>query len=400
MAAPIRVLVDDMMPGVEACLAQWRDAQGQAPSISLTRLAGRAMNATAVADAELLLVRSITHVDANLLAEASDLRFVGSATIGRDHLDLNALSARGLPWASAPGCNAQAVAEWVLATLLRQAAMVPAMSLAELRERRVGIIGMGQVGRRVAALLGALGLVVYGCDPLLTEASRATLPVSGWLDLDSLLASVDIVCVHTPLTTGGPAPTGQMLTRERLAQLKPDAWLVNAGRGDVITAEALLTPSASWRAFLDVLPNEPVPDPAVVARCQQVSPHIAGHSLEGKWRGTWQICAQAAEVFGYELLGDLADVMPAHRPDPLVWPTLADASKVAPYAVLMAQIVDCAGDDQRLRAVIAERPGQASAFDELRKHYASRREIAAYRIEQVPMHSSAHAVLTALGFSC
>ena len=203
MQAKVTVLADDMMPGVEACLSQWRDAQGRAPEFAIARMAGRSMQASALRDVQLLLVRSITRVDAELLAEANALRFVGSATIGQDHLELDALKAAGVAWSTAPGCNAQAVAEWVLATVLRQAAREPEMTLAELRGKRVGVVGMGQVGRRVAALLSALGLQVVGCDPLLSQSDKADLAVSDWQNLASLLSTVDIVCLHTPLTRAG-----------------------------------------------------------------------------------------------------------------------------------------------------------------------------------------------------
>lgn len=403
MSHRMTVLADDMMPGVEACLAQWRDAQGQAPQFRLLRSDGRDLNAEYVQQAQLLLVRSITRVDAALLAQAPALRFVGSATIGQDHLDLDALAARAVAWSTAPGCNAQAVAEWVLATVLRQAARTPAMTLTQLRAKRVGVIGLGHVGQRVAALLSALGLQIYGCDPLLSAAERATRSVAGWQAIDALLASADIVCVHTPLTRSGPAPTWQMLNAQRLAQLQPGAWLINAGRGDVLDAPAFIEAQradAQRVALLDVLPNEPLPAPELVAHCQQVSPHIAGHSLEGKWRGTWQICANAAAHFGYQQVGELADIIPLQAPPALTWPTAADPQAVAPYAELMAAVVDCAGDDARLRSALTEQPGQAAAFDALRKHYATRREIAAHRLSGVPNDSSAQQLLTALGFSC
>lgn len=400
MQAKIKVLADDMMPGVEACLSQWRDAQGRAPEFAIARMAGRSMAASALSDVQLLFVRSITRVDAELLIEANALRFVGSATIGQDHLSLEALEAADVAWSTAPGCNAQAVAEWVLATVLRQAAREPGMTLAELRRKRVGVVGMGQVGRRVAALLSALGLQVVGCDPLLSQRDKADLAVSDWQDLASLLPTVDIVCLHTPLTRAGLAPTHHLFNAERLALLKPGAWLVNAGRGDVIEADALATYLQKGIALLDVLPNEPVPALEIVEACQQVSPHIAGHSLEGKWRGTWQITAKAATLLGYEQVGELADIIPAQAPPALQWPAASAEHLVAPYAAVMAQVVDCEGDDQRLRAAVAAHPSQASAFDDLRKHYATRREIAAHRISGVAKASSAQQLLTALGFCC
>lgn len=387
----IRILADDMMPGVEACFSQWRDAHGQAPQFAIERVSGRAMRA--LPGVQLLLVRSITRVDAALLAGADALRFVGSATIGHDHLDHQALASAEVAWATAPGCNAQAVAEWVLATILRQASD---MSLATLRQRRVGIVGMGHVGRRVAVLLRALGLSVIGCDPLLSAPEKAALGLDGWAELPELLAQCDIICLHTPLTHDGPAPTHHLLNVAMLACLKSSAWLINAGRGDVICPDALiayLRRDDAATALLDVLPNEPTPSAELIALCRQVSPHIAGHSVEGKWRGTWQISAQAAAHFGYRQVGEVTALMPADQPPVYVWPSTADAAQVAPYAALMASVVDCAGDDQRLRQV-----GTAGGFDDLRKYYATRREIAAQRVSGAS--STASELLTALGFSC
>jgi erythronate-4-phosphate dehydrogenase len=245
--------------------------------------------------------------------------------------------------------------------------------------------------------------MVIAYDPLLNEAEKAQLAVASWPDLSTLLSAADIVCLHTPLTRDGPAPSYHLLNAEHLALLKPSAWLINAGRGDVIAADALaaylLQPRAA-AVLLDVLPNEPVPSLNIIAGCQQVSPHIAGHSLEGKWRGTWQITAKAAETFNCEQVGELTDIIPRQSPPVLVWPSASSQALVAPYAALLAQVVDCAGDDQRLRTALTDHPSEASAFDDLRKHYAPRREIAAHSIHGVPAGTSAQQLLTALGFCC
>ena len=157
----MRIVADDNMPGVEACCAL---LEGEA-DIEIVRRPGRTLTAADVATADVLLVRSITRVDAALLA-GSSVRFVGTATIGTDHLDLPWLDAQGIAWASAPGCNARAVGEWVLNVLLQLAAE-QGVTLAG---RTLGIIGLGHVGRWVARLTRLLGIRVVACDPFLTAA--------------------------------------------------------------------------------------------------------------------------------------------------------------------------------------------------------------------------------------
>jgi len=212
----MRIVADDNMPGVEACCALLDDEAGS--RIEIVRRPGRTLTAADVADADVLLVRSITRVDAALLA-GSRVRFVGTATIGTDHLDLPWLDAQGIAWASAPGCNARAVGEWVLNVLVQLAAE-QGVTLAG---RTLGIIGLGHVGRWVARLTRLLGIRVVACDPFL---SASDLPEDmadmELLSLTALLAVADMVSIHTPLTRSGAYPTHHLLDAAELAQLRPE----------------------------------------------------------------------------------------------------------------------------------------------------------------------------------
>lgn len=384
----ITLVADDNMPGVEACCAQIPDVDFQ-----VIRRPGRVLSAADVAEADWLFVRSVTPVNAALLA-GSRVRFVGTATIGTDHLDLVWLAQQGIVSASAPGCNARAVGEWVLAMVVRLA-VEQGQSLAG---KTLGIVGLGHVGRWVATLLAPLGLRLIACDPLLAQSAWPVEPAVRRVDWPTLLAESDIVTIHTPLTRQGDYPTFHLLGADALAQLKPSAWLLNAARGAVIDHAALTADIQRHErvVVLDVWEGEPTLRPDVLASVRYGSPHIAGHSLEGKWRGTWQIAEAAAAADGLMLSGQLADILPADDLPRLELPTLGDPLPRL-HAVLQ-QVLDQPGDDARLRAAQYE-PAPALAFDALRKHYPVRREFPAHQV-LMAADDPLRQLFIALGFSC
>lgn len=391
--ARLRVVADENMPGVEACCARLGVEAGVA--LEVVRRHGRDLAAQDVADADILLVRSITRVDAGLLS-GSKVRFVGTATIGTDHLDIPWLEAQGIAWASAPGCNARAVGEWVLNVLVQLAAEQGVM----LAGRTLGIVGFGHVGRWVAQLVRLLGIHVVACDPFLTShdlpASLADVPL---LTLDELIDRSDMISLHTPLTRGGPHPTWHLLDAGQLARLRHGTWLINAGRGAVVANAALLNTLelGHLTAVLDVWEGEPALDPALLQRVRYGSPHVAGYSLEGKWRGTWQIMEAAGRHLGLALSGSLADVLPADGGLRLSLAARGESLEVR-LAGLLREIIALSDDDARLRAAVGEADPHR-AFDRLRKLYPVRREFPAHHVH-VPADDALRALLSALGFSC
>ena len=195
-------------------------------------LPGREITNGALAETDVLLVRSVTRVDAALL-DGTPVRWVGTATAGTDHVDADALGQRGIAFASAPGSNAASVADWVLAALLA----VAADRGEALAGRTLGIVGAGAVGGRLAARAVSLGLAVLACDP-----PRQSQGEGGLVGLSEVLAQSDVVTLHAPLT--GPAdgdwPTWGMIDSRAVRAMRPDAWLVNAARGGIVTADAAL----------------------------------------------------------------------------------------------------------------------------------------------------------------
>lgn len=372
----MRVVADENMPLVAECLA----------GHEVRRLPGRRLSRDDLLQADALLVRSVTRVDAALLA-GTPVRFVGTATIGTDHLDLAALAGLGIRVAAAPGCNARAVGEYVatvLATLAAEQGWDPAA-------RTLGVVGLGNTGREVLALARILGLRVLGCDPHVALAGVET------VTLPELLARADIVSLHVPLRRDGPHPTFHLIDAAALARLPDHAILVNASRGEVVAGaalEAALAARPGLTAVLDVWEGEPRVDPGLLARVRLGSPHVAGYSQEGKWRGTAMVCAALCAQFGLAPPPPLASLLAAvPAPAPL---QPAGAGAAQRLAALLQQACPLPRDDAALRASLAA-PDPGAAFDALRRHYPARREFTAQRVA-LPAGDALWPLLQDLGF--
>ena len=353
----MHIIADANMPGLEPFEA----------FATVERVDGRTLTREQLGEAEILLVRSVTRVDATLLA-GSRVRFVGSATIGTDHVDLAYLAQAGIPFAHAPGCNARAVAEYVLQSVLLLCAAQGRCP----RETRVAVVGLGNVGRRVADWLGALGMTVHGCDPLLERAGfAAPVPLA---PLDQVL-DADIITLHESLTQTGDDATLHLLNADRLSRLGPEQMLINTCRGPVIDNAALseqLAEDTGPLTVLDVWETEPTVPPTLYQQVLMGSPHIAGYSLDGKVAGTRMIAERLADYVADSGSGELA-LPGVALPRPSIGLKAEGDNALLREAV--AAVYDVCADDKRFReSLLAEDP--AKQFDALRKHYPERREFA------------------------
>ena len=365
----LRIVADENIPFVEEVFS---------PLGEVIKLPGRTMSAAQVFDADVLLVRSVTPVNKALL-QGSRVRFVGTCTIGTDHLDLAWLQQQGITFASAPGCNANSVVQYALAVMAR---LRP-----NWRSMTVGIVGCGNVGGRLRQMLLALGVRVRCCDPWLNPDQMLELT-----SLERVLAS-DIVCLHTPLVHELPHPTWHLLDQQKLQQLGRGALLINAGRGAVVDNQALKSVLASRNDLtvaLDVWEPEPLLDLELMQRVAVATPHIAGYSYDGKVGGTVQIAAALYKHLGLGIAPSLHELLSvdvsSHQV--LQWPpamTSAVADEWLNAAILATyNVMD---DDRRCReALLAarEESARARAFDELRKHYPKRREFNSYQVRDLP----------------
>jgi len=374
---PLKIVADENMPAVREMFA----ALGE-----VTTVPGRQMSADQVKDADILLVRSVTPVDQALLAE-SPVRFVGTATIGTDHIDTLWLQQRQIGFSSAPGCNADAVVEYVLSAIYHLADEQGFRPT----DRTFGVIGAGNVGGRLVKRLQALGLKVLVNDPPRQQAGD-----QGLVALDQLLDQADFICMHTPLTRDGDHPSYHLMDKARLEALRPGAILLNAGRGPAIDNSALLEVSEQrpdLTLVLDVWEHEPVVDHCLAERVRIVSPHIAGYSQDGKIRGTWMLYRACCEFLGLPLEHPLEHFLPA--------PALAEVcvnDQVSPLELIRLRY-DPYRDDRALRETLDQPEGpRALDFDALRKHYPVRREFASLRVKGVTDPALAQE-LSALGFT-
>ncbi|WP_367599212.1 4-phosphoerythronate dehydrogenase PdxB [Pseudomonas fulva] len=333
----------------------------------IRRYPGRGLDAASVREADILLVRSVTKVDRHLL-EGSRVQFVGTCTIGTDHLDLDYFEQAGIRWSSAPGCNARGVVDYVLGSLLTLADLEGA----SLPERVYGVVGAGEVGGRLVGVLRALGWKVMVCDPL-----RQATEGGDYVELDTLLQACDVISLHTPLERGGQHPTWHLLGPAELAKLRPGAWLINASRGAVVDNGALrvlLQQRDDLHAVLDVWEGEPQVDLQLADLCTVATPHIAGYSLDGRQRGTAQIYRALCQHLGVSERIQLADLLPRL---PVAQIELdAEADLQWALAMLCRAVYDPRRDDADFRRSLSEDgQQQRAAFDALRKHYPPRREI-------------------------
>ncbi|MCH2056330.1 MAG: 4-phosphoerythronate dehydrogenase [Thalassotalea sp.] len=321
---------------------------------------GRKLTAEQLVDADVLLVRSITKVNEVLLEKAKQLKFVGTATIGVDHIDQALLKARSIAFYSAPGCNAVSVAEYVISALV----VLAERYLLTLKDKTVGIVGAGNTGSRLSEKLTALGITHKLCDPILAQSGDTR----NFVSLDEALAC-DIISLHVPLTREGEHPTYHLLDETRLAVLSGEQILINACRGEVIDNHALLKLKQSGiqtKLVLDVWENEPNVLEPLVPFADIASAHIAGYSLEGKARGSEMLYRALCKTLAIEPELSLKQFLPTPAFDSVKINQDFDE-------ILLKHVVKMVYDVRRDDAIFRQQLPRYG-FDHIRKTYPARRE--------------------------
>ena len=347
------------------------------------------ITADSVRDADVLVVRSETKVGRDLL-DGSKVRFVGTATIGTDHIDQEYLKAKNIGFVSAPGSNSNSVAEYVVAGML----LLAVRTGTPLARQTIGVVGVGNVGSKVARMGSALGMTVLQNDPPL---ARSTGDV-GYLPLESLM-NADIISLHVPLTTAGNDPTRHLFDSDRISRMKPGAVLFNTSRGAVVDTAALKTALAQNRlsgAVLDVWEGEPSIDTGLLDLVTLGTPHIAGYSLDGKLNAIAMVYDGVCKHFGKEPRHTLeapeqaGHAIDIHAPVRSLEQALHD---------VVAKCYDIEGDDRMLRTAMSV-PSQerAARFRKLRTDYPIRREFAHTIVDVDPSEIAVRKMLSALGF--
>jgi erythronate-4-phosphate dehydrogenase len=354
----MKIIADANIPFVKECFSSIGE---------VTTIGGREITPWIVADADVLLVRSIAPVGVDLLA-GSKVRFVGTATIGFDHIDLGFLEGNNIGFASAPGSNANSAAEYVIAGLLD----IGQRYALDLESKSIGIIGVGNVGSKVARKCAAMGMDVYLNDPPLQRQTGD----AKYLPLEKLY-DCDFITFHTPLTFEGQDKTYHLADEKFFKSLKHRCVFVNASRGAVVDSEALKSAVKSGRlraVILDVWENEPDIDIELLQMIDIGTPHIAGYSLDGKIAGMIMIYKAACEYFEIEPKFGIEDFLPEPAVSELkINPNITNDQDALLGAVQKIYRID--KDDARLRRVL-DKPTEdrRKYFDSLRKNYHVRRE--------------------------
>jgi len=348
----VKILVDENMPYARELFSRTGD---------VVAVPGRPLPEAELQDADGLMVRSVTKVNAALLA-GTPVKFVGTATAGTDHIDDESLAAAGISFSAAPGCNAIAVVEYVFSSLL----LLAERDGFELRDRTVGIVGVGNVGGRLQKRLQAWGVKTLLCDP--PRADRGDRET--FHSLEDLVAQADILTFHTPLFKDGPYKSWHLADAALLMALKPNTILINACRGPVVDNAALLE-VLKMRHDLSVVLDvwEPEPDLSLdlLDKVDIATAHIAGYTLEGKARGTTQVFEAWCDFIGQPQQVALESLLPAPEFGSV---TLRGKLDQPTLKRLVHLVYDVRRDDAPLRKVAAK-PGE---FDRLRKQYEERRE--------------------------
>ena len=271
----IRITADSQIPEIENSLAEFLKAD-----YSIDYFDSNTLTACDLKNTDALLVRSTLSVN-QALCQDTKISFVASATAGINHLDIDYLDSKNISWSYAPGCNAFSVIHYVLAAIgeLIKDGMLNV-------RQSIGIVGYGNIGKRLYKLLKALNFEVYACDPFLANPELVS--------LDKVLAC-DLVTIHVPLSASGQYPTLNIINESHIEKLS-NKILINTSRGEVVSEELVLQ-SQDLIYIADVWMNEPSPSLKMIETSYIATPHIAGYSIEGRLNGAKIIAKECAKIF-------------------------------------------------------------------------------------------------------
>lgn len=380
----MRIVADENIPLLDSFFGDIGD---------IRPVSGRTISAADVQNADILLVRSVTRVNQALL-EGSRVRFVGTCTIGTDHVDQQWLADNGIAFSAAPGCNANSVVEYVLSVISLHAER---RGVGDWSKLSVGIVGAGNVGGELAHKLDRLGFDVLCCDP--PRAEQENDDGQNFVSLEEAMAC-DVVTLHTPLIREGDHATLHMFGQERLSALREHQLLINTSRGEVIDTSALLArldePNAPT-VVLDVWEHEPRIHAKLFDKVWLATPHIAGYSLEGKVQGSEMVYLALSRYMGLPARKKAGQFLPEPALNKLSFTSAAEEMDSANIA--MRSCYDPRRDDARMRVAMAlPAEERGPAFDRLRRDYPVRREFSSVKIQLKGTSKSMQDTFRALGF--
>ncbi len=371
----MKVVIDDKIPFIKGVLEPFSD---------VVYASGGLIDPEMVRDADALLIRTRTKCDKSLL-DGSKVAFIGSATIGYDHIDLRYCGNNGTHWTNAPGCNSSSVMQYIVAALF----VISDHGRFSLKDKTLGIIGAGNVGSKVEIAAKAIGMRVLINDPPRSKAEIGFESVS----LEVLLRESDIVTLHVPLQRAGEDQTYHLINSRSLKLMKRGAWLINSARGEVVDTLALKQAVSSdllSGVVFDVWEDEPDIDIELMEKTLISTPHIAGYSLDGKANGTAQVVNALSLHFGLPLNDWYPEDIPLPMSGKIEIPT-SNCQEDSVLKEVVKSAYDIVADNERLKK-------SPSSFEYLRGNYVIRRDFDAYEVivGEDNLHTSS--VLEGLGF--
>ena len=372
----MKIVADDKIPFLKGVLE---------PFAEIVYVNGSHISNEHVIDADALLIRTRTRCNETLLKNSS-VKFIGTATIGYDHIDTQWCEDNHITWTNAPGCNASSVKQYIASTLC----LLSDRHGFSFKDRVLGVVGVGNVGSKVIQIAEMFGMRVYLCDPPKVRETGQC----GFISLHGILRECDILTFHVPLNTDGPDKTLHMINDQLLNAVNTGSIIINTSRGEVADGRALKNALLNKKVagvVLDVWENEPAIDMELLSMCDQGTPHIAGYSVDGKATGTAMIIRELSRHFdlGLEEWETVDIPAPAHSYLKI------DCNGLTHEEILKKAVYhtyNVKEDDRRLR----EHPED---FEKLRGEYPPRREFSAFTLNLTNSDEEIKKKCRRLGFS-
>lgn len=372
----MKIVVDKKIPFIKGVLEKHAD---------VVYLEGREISRRDLLDADALIVRTRTKCNKDLL-EGTPVRFIASATIGFDHIDTTFCNSKKIFWTNAAGCNSSSVQQYIAGALVH---LADKLNLT-LKEKTIGIVGVGNVGSKVAKLCQAIGMKVLLNDPPRERKEGS----NNFVSLDAIVEQSDIITLHVPLNRDGIDKTFHMGNESLFSRLKKGQILINSSRGEVVDTGSLKSCCREGKlaaCILDVWEGEPDIDRELLDLVDIGTPHIAGYSADGKANGTSMSVQALSRFFGLDLNAWVPDTVPPPEQSTIEL-DCTGLSRQAIFSRLVQHTYDILTDDRRLR----ESP---QTFEKQRGEYPLRREFTAYRVRLRHASNDARLLTSTIGFS-
>lgn len=371
----MRIVADDMIPFLKGALE---------PFMEVVYLPGKKIDKEALKNADAMLVRTRTKCTENLL-KGTGVKFIGTATIGFDHIDTRYCEKNDIVWTNAPGCNSSSVQQYITAALLKLARD----HQFELKDKTIGIVGVGNVGAKVEKIAR-----IFGMNVLLNDPPRARNEGSKkFVEIENLLKDSDIVTLHVPLSLAGEDKTYHLFNEKIFNKMKKGSWFFNSSRGEVNDNSALKRILESGKlggAVLDVWENEPDIDLDLMSKAFIATPHIAGYSTDGKANGTAMVVNSLCKYFNLPL----KNWYPSNVPPPSAPGITIDGKGKSNEEIIreaVYQTYNIEEDDIKLRF-------SPSDFEKQRGDYPLRREFPSFSINLKGVSGKVRKMLEGIGF--